>query len=114
MVTYFRTLMNAHVSLLFHDSCQSHMWKMREVEGGILKLRPCETQEFSQGHSLLVSRSHRQSRKHQLCQVPVAHTCNPSCSVGRDLRRILVGGQPGQIVCKTYLKNTQHKTGLTG
>jgi hypothetical protein len=46
------------------------------------------------------------------CQVPVAHTYNPSCS-GAEIRRIKVGSQLWQIVFKRpYLKKSITKKEL--
>jgi hypothetical protein len=53
--------------------------------------------------------------KQRNCQVPVAHTCNPSYSVGRD-QEDLIWSQPRQILLETpsqKISNTKHKKGLT-
>jgi hypothetical protein len=38
----------------------------------------------------------------------MAHAWNPSY-LGTEIRKIVVRGQPGQIVCKTHLQNNQSK-----
>jgi hypothetical protein len=40
---------------------------------------------------------------------PVAHTCNPTYSGGREIRRIEVQSQPGKIVHEPLLENIHHK-----
>jgi hypothetical protein len=49
----------------------------------------------------------------KLWLLPVAHTCNPSYSGGRD-RRIALRSQPRQIVHKTLSQKTPHKNRAGG
>jgi hypothetical protein len=49
--------------------------------------------------------------KTTFCREPIAHTYNPGYS-GIEIWKIMVQSHSGQIVLKTFLKNTQHKTRL--
>jgi hypothetical protein len=48
-------------------------------------------------------------KKRALCQAPVAHTCNPSLSGGRDQEDHSWKLAPGKYFMRPYLENTQHK-----
>jgi hypothetical protein len=74
------------------------------------------TQEVEKGGSQFWNQSRQSMRPYPKSNlkelVPVAHTCNPSYSGGRDQEEQGMKPAPGKQFKRPYLKSTQYKKGI--